>query len=298
MDGKFIDLHVHTDHSDGLDSVYLVMERAKRNNVGIIALTEHYNLSSYREAKRCAKADIEVIPGIEIGADMSKYGKEKRHICHILGYFVSNGICTVLDEYEMNRYECVVETINWLQKRRINITLDDVIKNARDKKSIGRFDVAITLAYLGYAMTAQEAYGMYLDHKGRSYVKRKKLSPGELVKKIIEFGGVPVLAHPKSIHLDTETTKRFIEELTEAGLKGIEVYTPFNNDDQRTFYLDLCEKFDLIPTVGSDYHSLTRKPQVNIGTDINNNLCVTDDSIVKKLKLEKAKLDKQQGKGK
>lgn len=237
MDGKFIDLHVHSDHSDGSDNVYLVIDRAKRNNVGIIALTEHYNLSSYREAKRCDKGEIEVIPGIEIGADMSKYGKEKRHICHILGYFVSNGIYTVLDEYEMNRYECVLETIKWLQKRRINITIDDVIKNARDKKSIGRFDVAITLSYLGYAMNPQEAYGMYLDHKGKSYVKRRKLSPKELVRKIIELGGVPVLAHPKSIHLDTETTKKFIEELVEAGLKGIEVYTPFNNDDQRTFIL-------------------------------------------------------------
>ena len=73
ISGKFIDLHVHTNYSDGFDSIKEVIRKAKENNVGVISLVEHYNVSSYSEACQLAGDDIVVIPGIELGADMSKY---------------------------------------------------------------------------------------------------------------------------------------------------------------------------------------------------------------------------------
>ena len=98
MSEKCIDLHVHTNFSDGFDSIEKVLKEAKENNVGVISLTEHYNVSSYKIATELAGADIEIIPGIEIGADMSKYPKtRKQHVCHILGYYISKDICKLLD---------------------------------------------------------------------------------------------------------------------------------------------------------------------------------------------------------
>ena len=285
MEGKFIDLHVHTDYSDGIDDIKTVIRKAKENNVGTISLTEHYNIASYQEAVEYAGQDIEVIPGIEIGADMSSYTDSKKHICHILGYFVSSGICKVLDEYEIGRYDCVIKTLSLLKKNGVNISLDDVLYTARNRKSIGRFDIAIALAYLGYAKTPQEAYGKYLDHKGKNYVERNKLSPTELVDTILSYGGVPVLAHPKSLHMNDERKKAFIEELASVGLRGIEVYNPNNNEAQREYYLLLCREYDLIPTVGSDYHGGNRKPEIVIGHGIKNNLCISDTEMVKKLKM-------------
>ena len=68
---KVIDLHVHSNYSDGFDSVETVIQKAKNNNVGVISLVEHYNVSSFKKAKEYAKDDMLVIPGIEIGTDMS-----------------------------------------------------------------------------------------------------------------------------------------------------------------------------------------------------------------------------------
>ncbi len=291
MRDKFIDLHVHSDYSDGFDDIHTIIKKAKENNVGTLSLTEHYNLSSFYEAQLYAGNDLEVIPGIEIGADMSYYGYTKKSICHILGYFISPSICKLLDEYELERYKCVIKTLELLHKNKVDISLEDVMYVARNRNSIGRFDIAIALAYLGYARTPQEAYGLYFDHRGKNYVERKKLNPTELVKKIIECGGVPVLAHPKSLHMVDERREPFIKDLVEAGLKGIEVYNCNNNEEQREYYLDICKEYDLISTVGSDYHGGNRKPEIVIGHGIEDNLCISDYEIVKKLKLEKRKLD-------
>ena len=290
---KYIDLHVHTNYSDGFDSIKEVLRKAKENNVGYISLVEHYNVSSYNEACQLAGDDIVVIPGIELGADMSKYfvpGQKNKHICHLLGYYISKDICKLLDKYELDRYECVTNTISLLNSQGIEIDLADVIANARDKKSIGRFDIALTLKALGYSKTATEAYGKYLDHNDKSYVQRKKLEPEDLVRAIRKYGGVPVLAHPKSLRLPKEELDVFIEKLVKAGLCGIEVYNPNNSEAKRKELLEYCEKYDLIPTCGSDYHGGNRKPMIEIGRGIKDNLLIDDKSIIEGLERKRKEI--------
>lgn len=281
---KFIDLHVHTNYSDGFDSIEEVLKKAIENNVGVISFTEHYNISSYKVACELAGEDIEVIPGIEIGTDMSKYSDGKKHVCHILGYYVSNDICKLLDIYELDRFNCVKSTLKLLNQNNIDISINDVLENAKDSKSIGRFDIAVTMVKMGYVKTVQEAYGKYLDHGGSSYVKRKKLSPTDLIKKIQEYGGVAVLAHPRSLRFNVEQEELFIKELVDAGLAGIEVYNPNNSNVCRKRLLSYCIKYDIVPTVGSDYHGGKRKPIIEIGRGINDNLNVSDMTIVDRLK--------------
>ncbi len=293
ISGKYIDLHVHTNYSDGFDSIKEVLRKAKENNVGYISLVEHYNVSSYSEACQLAGDDIVVIPGIELGADMSKYfvpGQKNKHICHLLGYYISKDICKLLDKYELDRYECVTNTISLLNSQGIEIDLADVIANARDKKSIGRFDIALTLKALGYSKTATEAYGKYLDHNDKSYVQRKKLEPEDLVRAIRKYGGVPVLAHPKSLRLPKEELDVFIEKLVKAGLCGIEVYNPNNSEAKRKELLEYCEKYDLIPTCGSDYHGGNRKPMIEIGRGIKDNLLIDDKSIIEGLERKRKEI--------
>ena len=262
ISGKYIDLHVHTNYSDGFDSIKEVLRKAKENNVGYISLVEHYNVSSYNEACQLAGDDIVVIPGIELGADMSKYfvpGQKNKHICHLLGYYISKDICKLLDKYELDRYECVTNTISLLNSQGIEIDLADVIANARDKKSIGR-------------------------------VQRKKLEPEDLVRAIRKYGGVPVLAHPKSLRLPKEELDVFIEKLVKAGLCGIEVYNPNNSEAKRKELLEYCEKYDLIPTCGSDYHGGNRKPMIEIGRGIKDNLLIDDKSIIEGLERKRKEI--------
>ena len=296
MKGKYIDLHVHTNYSDGFDSIEEVIQKAKENKVKILSLVEHYNISSYEKAKKIAGNDIEIIPGIEIGSDMSSYQSGKHHVCHLLAYFVDDSICELLDQYEIERYECVVHTLTQLKKQGIEITMEDVLDSARDRRSVGRFDIAITLHKLGYAKTPQEAYGRYLDHRNKNYVKRKKLDPFELTKKIIEYGGVPVLAHPKSLRLRGNSLQVFMRKMAKAGLCGIEVYNSNNGKDDKRLYMSFCKMYDLIPTVGSDYHGGNRKPEIEIGKGINNNLLIKDMSIIERLKSKKKEIDEKNNK--
>ncbi len=290
MAEKLIDLHVHTNYSDGFDDIATVIRKARANNVKVISITEHYNISSLRLAKRYAKGHIEVIPGIEIGADMSEYeeGKGRKHVCHILGYFVSDSICLLLDSYETHRRECVKKTLELLREQNIKLSISNVEFVARDKNSIGRYDIALALSYYGYVCNPQEAYGKYLNYHCSGFVRRKKLGPEQLVRAIINFGGVPVLAHPKSLRLRSNSELEFMKKLADAGLKGIEVYNPNNTYEQRQHYLKLCELYNLIPTVGSDYHGGDRKPEILIGLGINNNLCISDMEIVERIKSVKS----------
>lgn len=287
---KLIDLHVHTKFSDGFDTVEMAMRRAHDNNVGVISFTDHYNMAASYVARDMRKG-IEVIPGIELDADMSRYGRKQKHICHILGYFVSFEICKKLDEFEKNRENNVIRILETLNRRHVNITNQDVIYNAADKNNIGRYDVAQALSYLGYARCAIEAYGLYLDSLCKYCVNRISISPKAVIQLIIEYGGVPVLAHPKSLNLGTTKEKDFISQLVGYGLRGIEVFNSTNTPKQREYYMRICEKHQLLTTVGSDYHGGRRKPEVLIGLGIDNNLRISDIDIVEKLKPEKAKID-------
>ena len=94
---KYIDLHVHSKYSDGKLDVKEILDIAVENNDGVLSLTEPHNISSYRLAKSIINSDekykdIELIPGIEIGTNLSDIGLSKSHICDILAYFVSNKI--------------------------------------------------------------------------------------------------------------------------------------------------------------------------------------------------------------
>lgn len=129
----FIDLHIHSNVSDGKLSVPDIIQIAKENNTKVLSFTEHYNMGSYHLAKKLAADTIEIIPGAEIGASLSEFGLSKNHVCHILAYYPSYKICHILDTYEESRDKCVKKTLRKLQNQ-LKITYSDVVKHARDKK--------------------------------------------------------------------------------------------------------------------------------------------------------------------
>lgn len=196
MELGYIDLHVHSNFSDGKEDVESIINTAIKNNVRTISLTEHYNISSFKLARNIAKDKLEVIPGIEIGSTLSGYGISKKHVCHFTAYFVNRKIYSVLDEYEVYRKKNIDRIINRLNKIGVNITSGQVHRLTK-KESIGRYDIAYTLYKKGYAVSPAHAYSKYLDVGKIAYVEREKMSPLKLINTIIKCGGVPVLAHPK-----------------------------------------------------------------------------------------------------
>lgn len=289
----YIDLHVHSKYSDGKMDIDKLLEKAKENNVTTISFTEHYNLSSLRQAKKLVHEsnifnEIEIIPGIEIGANMQDMGYSKNHVCHILAYFVSTKIYEILSKYEEDRKKTNERIIERLKNEGIDITYGKVMKMVKNK-SFGRYDIAKYLSKNGYAYTPEDAFAKFLDYGQMAHIERKKMSPEKLIEEIVKCGGVPVIAHPRSLKLNHENFEDLISKLVKVGLAGIEVYNPRNKHEEREFYLSMCDKFNLISTVGSDFHKIGG--DVEIGLGINNNLCIDDYSIITNLKLKKHEIE-------
>ena len=286
---RYIDLHVHSNYSDGKRSLDYILNKCLENNVGTIALAEHYNISSYNSFKQMVANRFEVIPAIELSASLKSFGLSKRHVCHIAAYFPSNKIYSVLDHYELSRQKCVKRTLELLKKEGINISYSKVVKYARDKKSIGRFDIAIALCRLGYAKTYQSAYSNFFDINSPVYIDREKMEVETLIHNLLSCHGVPVLVHPKSLRLNDSDFTEFISKLKSFGLCGIEVYNPHNDNEHIEFYTQICDEYGFLKTVGSDYHG--RKNEiVEIALGINENLKIDDYTIVKNLKQKKKEL--------
>lgn len=283
MKNGIIDLHVHSNYSDGRRSLEFLKNKVQENNIRVISLTEHYTLSSYPKFKAMLKPDVEVLPGIELGSSLLSLGLSKNHVCHILAYFPNTKIYTILDQYELSRKKCVLRTIELLRKEGIDISYSKVIKTAKNPESIGRFDIATTLCKMGYAKTPAKAYSDFFDISSHIYIDREKMEPDTLIKNLLLCGGVPIIAHPKTLKLNNSDFFQFVKTLKEYGIQGIEAYNAHNTEEQRNFYLEICNEFDLLPTVGTDYHG-RRGEEVNIGTGIDNNLCISDYSIVQNLK--------------
>lgn len=292
MNPQYIDLHIHSNFSDGKESVENIVKSAIENNVRTISLTEHYNLSSLELARNIAKDSLEIIPGIEIGSSLLEYGLSKKHVCHFTAYFVNRKIYKILDEYEITRKKNVTNIISKLNRMGINITSGQVAREVK-KESIGRYDIAYTLFKKGYAVSPVHAYSKYLDVGKKAYVEREKMGPKKLIDTIIKCGGVPVLAHPKSLKLNNNDLDIFISMFKEAGLCGIEIYNPHNSNEKREELLELCDKYNLIPTVGSDFHNFNS--DIKIGLGINENLKISDYSIITRLKEKKHENEEKYG---
>ena len=99
----------------------------------------------------------------------------------------------------------------------------------------------------------------------------------ELIK---DAGGVPVLAHQQKINFYTENELlKFIKKAKKHGLMGIEVYYAEFNEEEINYNKNLATHFDLLESVGSDFHIIDDENKLP-GLGINNNLCKTDCSLL------------------
>ena len=125
---------------------------------------------------------------------------------------------------------------------------------------VGRLHVARAMVKEGIVSSIPEAFQKYIGDNRPGYVLGFKFSPAQAIKLIKDLRGIPVIAHPYTIHNDD-----LISEFVECGAMGLEVYYPEHTQGMINFYSDFCRKNNLLITGGSDCHGLA-KPQVKIGS--------------------------------
>jgi 3',5'-nucleoside bisphosphate phosphatase len=257
-----IDLHIHTNMSDGTLSPEEVVRLAARAGLKAIAITDHDTVKGVAPAQEEGERwGVEVIPGVEISVF------RKQGILHILGYFVDTShkpLLKTLEYLQQCRLNRIPQILEKLASLNVNIDPEEIAPHCLSQ-ALGRPHVASIMVQRGYVSTIQEAFDNFLRRGAPAYVEKSKLSPRDAVEAILNSGGLPVVAHPYSLgNLNAVYLERTIQELISYGLVGIEAYYPSHTVEQTELYLELAGKLGLIVTGGTDFHG-SNKPEVEIG---------------------------------
>jgi 3',5'-nucleoside bisphosphate phosphatase len=268
-----IDLHTHTDHSDGTFTPAELVAEALRVGLRTLAITDHDTFAGYDVAVPiAAKAGLDLICGIELST------RYQGGSVHLLGYFPATPPSDELRAWlawvlEMRR-DRNIRLIAKLQSLGLDITLEEVEKLGRTLT--GRPHFAQVLVRKGYASDLQNAFDVYLDESGRGFVHRQEVPMEEALERILRSGGVPSLAHPVRVAKNNwEKLAEYVEDLAGLGLRAIEVYHSDHSPENVSYYASLAERFHLGITGGSDFHG-ANKPAISLGTGKHNNLHVPD----------------------
>ena len=256
-----IDLHIHTNASDGQYSPAETVRLAARKGVACVAITDHDTVDGLSEARRAAnETGIGFIPGIEISVQGSRE-------LHILGYYIDcahSGLKEACGNFIRLREQRACRIFDYLSQKGVPLTEEQVQCHVL-KRAPNRPHFARAMVDAGYVSSVQEAFDRYLGTPEFDSVERTKPAARDGLQMILDAGGIPVLAHPALLNLDDENLMALISGLTDAGLKGLECYHSRHTPEQVARYVKYAEKLGLLATAGSDFHGENNKPGVDIG---------------------------------
>lgn len=263
---QYIDLHVHSNCSDGTCTPEELVDLATDSRLVAFALTDHDTVDGVECAVAAAKdKNIQVIPGVELSCEYRISPAKKKEI-HILGYHIDYHQKDLLEALK----EIAQERDNRNQKMCRNLSgagypIDYPSLTERFGSTIlTRAHFARFLLEKGAVPSISSAFKKILAEDGPYFVARKYLTAKEGIELIQKAGGVPVLAHPMLYKLSVTELHNLLTELKGYGLKGIEAMYSRNRGTDEAFVRKLAHDFDLIITGGTDFHG-ANKPDLEIG---------------------------------
>ncbi len=249
-----IDLHVHSNASDGTDAPAEVIRRASAAALDILALTDHDTQAGIAQACGALPAGLTLVPGMELSCLLDVPDGSQRSV-HLLAYLFAPDDpalateTTRIRDDRLYRAQGMVARLNALGAP---VTWEQVTRIAGDAV-VGRPHIARAMAEAGVVATPADAFtGEWIADGGRAYVDRYAIPVDRAVALIRAAGGVPVLAHPRSPGY--EVPDAVIARLAAAGLAGLEVNHPDHDSAQRDLLTGLCTSLGLMVTGGSDDH--------------------------------------------
>ena len=283
---KIIDLHTHTNYSDGDLSPYELIKLAIEKRVGILGITDHNTLDGIKQIDKTnsliVDSGIQIIDGVELSAKVSK-GR-----MHILGYDIDINNVNINKEMEKIKDNSINSVLSIMEqiKRDYGIVFgySDIKELVNSNHNLGRPDLAKLCVKYGYASSIQDAFNKYLiEAYNKTRSTSKGLSYQECIELILQSKGIPILAHPKSLELPEKEFLILLKEMINSGLKGIEVYHSSHTEEEIKYYLEIANKYDLLISGGSDYHGKTIKSDIELGTGKNNGIRIKKLSLLDKL---------------
>lgn len=259
---KQIDLHVHSNKSDGTFTPSQLVDYAIEKGLSAFALTDHDSTEGLAEALSYAEGKpIEVIPGIEFSTEYE--GKD----VHIVGLYIHYNALSFqaqLQAFVDSRINRNIKMCNNLREAGIDITFEKLCAE-NPGAVITRAHYAAYLAKYGYVQNRAEAFARYVGDNCKYFVPREKVTPSQAVSLILQADGIPILAHPPLYHMGKDRLDTLVNKLKQDGLMGIEtLYSTYTNQEERDMFR-LARKYDLLVSGGSDFHG-ANKPGLDLGT--------------------------------
>ncbi|MCW2892002.1 MAG: hypothetical protein JWO75_1491 [Actinomycetia bacterium] len=244
-----IDLHVHSNASDGTDDPAEVMRRAAVADLDVVALTDHDTQAGLAEARAALPDGITLVPGMELSCQLN--GRS----VHLLGYLFDQedpALCAETSQIRDDRTYRARAMVDRMRDLGADVTWEQVAAIAGGAV-VGRPHLARALAASGAVATPADAFTAdWIADGGRAFVDRYAPDLDRAVGLVRAAGGVPVLAHPRSPGY--EIPDEVIAALAGAGLCGIEVFHFDHDQSQRLRLTQLARSLNLIMTGGSDDH--------------------------------------------
>ena len=258
-----IDLHVHTNRSDGTFTPTEAVKLAAERGLDGIAVTDHDTTEGLSEAREAAReAGIDLLSGVEFSAEY------QRTSIHVLGYFMDlddaafQEELTRLRDDRFRRGEMIVEKLRELG---YDISFERV-REIAGGGNIVRPHIAQAMVEAGIVPTEKDAFTEeFIADGGRAGVNKHALDPLDAVDLIVGAHGVCVLAHPGMWGDQTAVPDELIEAMASRGMGGLETDHTDHTPEQRERYRAMAERLGVVPTGGSDCHG-TRYEPIRMGS--------------------------------
>jgi predicted metal-dependent phosphoesterase TrpH len=247
-----IDLHTHSTASDGTEPPAVVIAQAVAAGLDVVALTDHDTTLGWDEAADAARRHgIRLVNGIEVSC--SRFHQS----IHLLAYLPDPSHADLVDELERARHSRDTRLDAMVAKMAadgIPVTIEEVRAQVEPGATPGRPHIADALVASGAVAHRDEAFARWLGGRSPYYVEHYAPDPVRAVEIVRAAGGVPVVAHPRSVNRGRVVSDELIEELAAAGLAGLEVHHRDHTPDAVAHLDDLARALGLLATGSSDYH--------------------------------------------
>ncbi|XAS70899.1 PHP domain-containing protein [Micrococcaceae bacterium Sec5.1] len=247
-----IDLHTHSNVSDGTETPAGVIISAAAAGLDVIALTDHDSSDGWELAAAAAKEHgVTFVPGMEISCRT-----EQGISVHLLSYLHDPSHPGLLEEITKSKDARLTraERMVTLLSEDYPLTWDDVIHHVAPGATVGRPHIADALVAAGVVADRSEAFTSILTSHSRYFVQHYAPDPAIAVELVRAAGGVPVFAHPVASARGRIVGERTYREMIDAGLLGLEIEHRDNPEEGRGFLRNMASEHGLLITGSSDYH--------------------------------------------
>ena len=265
-----IDLHTHTNFSDGSLSPKKLIDLAIEKKIDILAIKDHDEVGALPSAiEYAANLSIKIVPGVELSI---KYDLPGQGHLHILGLFIDFNkpeLVDTLNNLKQARFDRINTMVQKVKALGFNININELEQNI-GRGSAGRPHLARQLVLEGIVKDIPEAFSKYLSKGQPAYVPKKKLTAQSAIDLIHNADGMAIVAHPFSLGFSTyPEIGREILKLKVMGLDGLEAYYTSSNVYLTRWLLDFAQENSLLISGGSDFHGDPR-PDISLGTGFGN----------------------------